>query len=203
METFKEFGLLLDQFAKDHKEQFNELDGAQGDGDLGITVVCCGQALAKAANETENLQQWFNVGGKTVRKEAPSTMGILIASALIAVSKSLDEKQGQLTPNDWIKVQETMINEIQRRGGAQLGDKTILDAFIPASDAFASIINEGGSLKEALAKATVVAKESAESTAGLVSKIGRSSWLGERAKDNIDGGAWLCYKIYDLIERNL
>jgi phosphoenolpyruvate---glycerone phosphotransferase subunit DhaL len=197
--TLKELGEHLEKFSEKIQSELNQLDAAQGDGDLGLTIYQGGIALNEASQICESIQEWFEVGGKKVRKAAPSTMGILLASALIGVGKRLDKGKNQLNEVDWIIVQETMIQEIQKRGGAGLGDKTILDAFIPASEAFSQAVKDGKGLADALRSAALTAKSSAEATAQLDSKTGRSSWLGERAKGNIDGGAWFCYLTYEFL----
>jgi dihydroxyacetone kinase-like protein len=196
---FKEFSLLLVQFAEQNMERWNELDGAQGDGDLGVTIVLGARALADTAPNCTTLKQWFQEGGKSLRKAAPSTMGILIASSLIAAGKAMQEEKAAYTLEEWTAIQQTIVDEIQKRGGAKLGDKTVLDALIPAVDTFNDGIAKGKNLEQILAEVVVVAKQSAEQTSSLVSKIGRSSWLGERAQGNIDGGAWVCYQLYDFI----
>lgn len=190
---------LLVEFSERNKDKWNELDGAQGDGDLGITIDLSARALAETSETCSSVKEWFMSGGKAIRIAAPSTMGILIASALIAASKSIDEGKGNLTLEDWVSIQQSMANEIQKRGGAQLGDKTVLDAFIPAIQAFNEEVENGHNLKQILSEATAAAKKSAEETADLVSKIGRSSWIGERARGNMDGGAWVCYQIYEFL----
>lgn len=189
----------LVEFAQHNKEKWNQLDGAQGDGDLGITIHLGAKALEETAVSSRSLKEWFETGGKALRKAAPSTMGILIASALIAAGKSLQEHKNSLTPREWVSIQQCMIDEIQKRGGAKLGDKTVLDALIPAVQAFSDAVNKGETLTAALEQTVEAAKVAAENTATLVSKIGRSSWLGERSQGNVDGGAWVCFQLYEFL----
>jgi dihydroxyacetone kinase len=194
----KVLSLALISFADQHKTMWNELDAAQGDGDLGITMVLAAGAMEESARSSNSIQAWFQNGGKSLRKAAPSTMGILMASALISASKVIpDEKR--LTLQDWATVQQTMISEIQSRGGAQLGDKTVLDALIPAAATFAHAVQEGKSAHESLAAAAKAAEVGAKHTATLLAKTGRSSWLGERTLGKIDGGAWACFQLYDFL----
>ena len=196
---FKRISPLLVEFAERNKEKWNELDGAQGDGDLGVTILLGSQALAESAHTCSSVKEWFQVGGKALRKAAPSTMGILIASALIAASKSIPEGKNELALEDWVMIQQCMAEEIQKRGGAKLGDKTVLDAFIPAIQVFGEAVRNGKELDQVLMEAAMAAKQAAEETSSMVSKIGRSSWLGERAQGNIDGGAWVCYQLYEFL----
>lgn len=197
--NFKKISPLLVEFAERNKDKWNALDGAQGDGDLGITIVLGANALAASAETCSSVKEWFQEGGKALRKAAPSTMGILIASAMIKAGKSIEENKENLTLNDWVIIQKSMVEEIQMRGGAKLGDKTILDAFVPALQTFSDSVEKGWNPIQILNEVTATAKQSAEETAFLVSKIGRSSWLGERAQGNIDGGAWVCYQVYDFV----
>jgi dihydroxyacetone kinase len=200
---WRAFGESLRSFAEQNKKTWNELDSAQGDGDLGVTIELAANAMADAAKTSQSLQQWLQDGGKSLRKAAPSTMGILLASALIAAGKSLSPDNNSPSMQEWLEIQKTMAEEIQRRGSAQLGDKTMLDAFLPAIDAFAKGVAENLPPAELMSQTAGVAKHSAEATASMVSRIGRSSWLGERASGHIDGGAWFCYQLYDWISKQL
>jgi len=194
-------GNLLLQYAEENKESLNQLDGIQGDGDLGITILLGAKALAESAKQSNSISEWFLNGGKALRKAAPSTMGVLISSALIKAGKQINHEP--LTLQDWVEIQKAMIEEIQTRGGAKLGDKTILDCFIPAVLAFEEAVASGKDISEVLAYTTKIAHDAATKTETMRSKIGRSSWLGERAKNTIDGGAWVCYQIYDLLCKQL
>ena len=77
---------------------------------------------------------------------------------------------------------------IQTRGKAKPGDKTIIDAMHPASEAFAKAIEAGGSLQEAGAAAVEAAAAGRDSVTPLRSKVGRASWVGERTEGKVDAG---------------
>lgn len=193
----------LPEFAEKNRAVWNELDAAQGDGDLGVTLQLAANALADAAAVAGTVRDWLLEGGRAVRKAAPSTMGILLASALIAAGKALPPETGELSSRDWLLVQKTMAEEIMRRGGAQRGDKTVLDAFLPAIEAYEEGLEQNLAAEELMAKAAEAANRSAEATADMASKTGRSSWLGERASGRIDGGAWFCYQLYEWLALKL
>lgn len=200
---FKRISSALVAFAERHQHEWNELDGAQGDGDLGVTIRIGAQALADCAESCGSLKEWFETGGKALRKAAPSTMGILLASALIAAGRSMSEGKPDLSLADWAAIQQSMADEIGRRGGAKPGDKTVLDALLPAVRAFADGVRSGHPPKDVVAAAATAAKQGAEQTAGMVSRTGRSSWLGERAVGHIDGGAWVCFQLYEFMRQEL
>jgi phosphoenolpyruvate---glycerone phosphotransferase subunit DhaL len=204
MKNLQEFAKQYEQWAENEMDYFNQLDAAQGDGDLGVTIVNGARALNASALTALSFVDWLENGGKAFRRKAPSTMGILIASAMIKAAKEFKYRENaSLSSQDWIEIQEVMINEIKKRGEADLGDKTILDSFIPAANEFKRQVNEGKSIQEATAQAALVAKQEAEATTKLQSRIGRSSWLGERANGHIDGGAWYCYKTYEFVANHL
>ncbi len=83
---------------------------------------------------------------------------------------------------------------VQARGKAELQDKTMVDALIPARDALAAAVDGGEGLADGLAGATAAAEEGMKATIPLVARKGRASYLGERSADHQDPGAtssWL------------
>lgn len=190
--------LALENMSQSLKDEFNRLDGTQGDGDLGVTVDLVTKAVHQAATETSDIQSWLKQSGILVRKQAPSTMGALVSFALSAAAKSLIDKDPSSSVV-WTDTQFAIVEEIQKRGGASLGDRTVLDALIPAAEAFRAEIDVGGSVQRALLKAKEAAQLGAEGTANLVPKTGRASWVGERVVGEVDGGAWFCFKVYDTL----
>ncbi|WML54984.1 dihydrodipicolinate synthase family protein [Neobacillus sp. PS3-12] len=191
---FVELKPLFDM-AKDLKEEFNRLDGVQGDGDLGVTVELIAAALEEATAEAVTLKELFAKGGEKVRKKALSTMGILVSFALSAAGRSLTD-DAAATSETLSLIQDVMIRELKKRGEAEVGDRTILDAFVPATEAFQAAVTDGGTTFEALKEATLAAQAGAEATRNLVPKTGRASWTGTRGLGEVDGGAWLCYNVY-------
>lgn len=75
---------------------------------------------------------------------------------------------------------------VQRLGGARPGDKTMVDAMLPATDALAAA---SGDLDDALTAAALAARQGAEATAQLLAKRGRASYVGESARGVLDPGA--------------
>ena len=79
------------------------------------------------------------------------------------------------------------IEGIKRRGKAELGDKTLLDALAPAVDELEATLSEGAGT--ALERAAAKARASADATKGMLAKRGRASYTGERSRDSVDAGA--------------
>jgi len=83
---------------------------------------------------------------------------------------------------------EAGLQEIKARGRAEVGDRTVLDALVPALEsARASLVGAAGGA-ELWRRAAEGASAGAERTAGMVPKVGRASWVGERAVGEVDAG---------------
>ena len=74
-------------------------------------------------------------------------------------------------------------------GGAKAGDKTLMDAVVPAQETYQAAVDAGASLQEALKKMADAAEKGKNSTVDMVAKIGRSARLGERSRGVLDAGA--------------
>ena len=82
---------------------------------------------------------------------------------------------------------------VQDIGEAQVGDKTLLDTLVPATEAYHASIAAGDSFVEALAALCKAAESGKDSTRDLVAKVGRASRLGERSRGVLDAGATSCW----------
>ena len=94
-----------------------------------------------------------------------------------------------LNDEAWKDFWVAFVDGVQERGQAELGDKTMMDALIPARETLITEFNKDGDFPVAFEKAVAAAKEGAESTKDLLSKRGRSSRLGERSIGVQDPGA--------------
>jgi dihydroxyacetone kinase len=92
---------------------------------------------------------------------------------------------------DIVAVLRAAFTGIAQRGGAALGDKTLLDALGPFIDRFEAELGGGSAdeLRAALERAAETAWQAAEATAGLVAKRGRAAYTGERSRGSVDPGA--------------
>ena len=97
--------------------------------------------------------------------------------------------KSELQPEDWAAALDGAVSGVQMRGKAEPGDKTMIDALIPARDAFSSALADGASFEDALRRSAQAAEQGMESTVPLVAKKGRASYLGERSAGHQDPGA--------------
>ena len=84
---------------------------------------------------------------------------------------------------------EAAVQGVRDRGKAEIGDKTMLDALVPAADAMREAMDGGASLSEAVSAAADAADVGAKATVDLKSKMGRASWFSERTQGIQDPGA--------------
>ena len=166
-----------------------ELDQAMGDGDAGITLGKVATALIEYvnANPADDIGNFLAKAGMAANKAAPSTLGTLLATALMRAGKEVKGQTG-LSAQELVAMFNAADDGVQQRGKAKLGDKTVVDALHPASQAFAEAIAAGASLKEAGERAIRAAEAGRDRVTPLRSQIGRASWVGERTEGQVDPG---------------
>jgi dihydroxyacetone kinase-like protein len=171
-----------------HGDELRDLDAAIGDGDLGITITAGSRAVVAAlaeAEDTETPASLLRAAAKAFASANPSTMAALVATGLLAAAKAL----GDATEVDRaaaIALAEAAAAAIQSRGGAQLGDKTLLDALLPSIDALRAADADS---RSALSSMVAAAEAGVRSTQDLQSRRGRAAWVGERSIGHADAGA--------------
>jgi dihydroxyacetone kinase/dihydroxyacetone kinase-like protein len=94
-----------------------------------------------------------------------------------------------LSADDVITMLRAAEEGMKKRGQSDLGDKTLLDAFIPMVDELERVLKEGGTTQEALNAAAVKAREQTEVIKPWIAKRGRAAYTGERSRDTYDAGS--------------
>jgi dihydroxyacetone kinase-like protein len=118
--------------------------------------------------------------------------GPLYGTLFMQMGMATADKE-ELAPEDWAAALEAAITGVQARGKAEPGDKTMVDALLPAKDALMAALGEGVSLGEALRRSASAAEEGMKATIPLVARKGRASYLGERSAGHQDPGATSSY----------
>jgi len=198
--------IIVDAFKRvsqtliDESDYLTSLDQAIGDGDMGINMERIGRALMEYSNTTviSDIGNYLINAGMITNKVAPSTMGTLIAIALLRAGKEVKGKS-ELLMLDLSTILKSTFDAIQERGKANIGDKTILDALLPAYKAFDKAVNAGKNLQESGLLALRAAEEGRDKVTPLKSKIGRASWVGDRSVGNIDPGCALIVAIFSSL----
>ena len=192
--TAREFIQILKNICEDiekNKDYFSELDRATGDGDHGVTMSIGWTAVKKKLNEMTEDNTFDKICmpvASNFLSAVGASAGPLYATALMrggAALKDLSEANAKQIAEFFFAA----ANGIKDRGKAELGDKTMLDVWLPAALKIKEAAENNDDIIEIMRLGAEKAKESMELTKDMLSKKGRSSKLGERSKGFIDPGA--------------
>ena len=179
---------------KSHSEELRQLDAKVGDGDLGVTIELASQAMSDylASSPEANIGKLLAQCGMSINKVSPSTFGTILASAFMGGGKAVAGKE-KIGVNELILIGEGAVENIKKRGKAEAGDKTLLDALIPAVETLKNDITGNMNEKEALDTAVRSAEEGMKATVNMKAKFGRAQWFQEGSIGVQDGGATAIY----------
>jgi dihydroxyacetone kinase/dihydroxyacetone kinase-like protein len=184
----------------ENREYYNELDGVVGDGDFGNSITTGFEAVivtkwddlnrSNPGNFLKDVAQTFmgSVGGVS---------GTIWGTAFLRAGIKAGDKQ-DLTTDDVLEMLWFAIDGMKKRGRADIGDKTLLDALIPATEEFEKVITSGSDSLDALKSASIVARQKTEEIKPWIAKRGRASYTGERSRDTYDAGS---IAVADMAER--
>lgn len=169
------------------EDRLADLDARAGDGDLGASMARAADTLRTLAGEP-----WADAAallaetGDRLRRAIGGTSGPFYAAALLRAARRLPPRA---TASDWATAFADGVAAIGELGGAGPGDRTMLDALVPAAEALTRLAHAGASPIDMLEAAAAAAEAGAESTATMAPRVGRASYLGDRAKGSPDAGA--------------
>jgi phosphoenolpyruvate---glycerone phosphotransferase subunit DhaL len=174
----------------ENKEYLTRLDSAIGDADHGINMDRGMKAVSAKLDELEgdDIGALLKTVGMTLVSTVGGAAGPLYGTLFLQMGVATTGKS-ELEPEDWAAALDAAVKGVQMRGKAEPGDKTMVDALIPARDAFSTAVAEGASFEEALRRSADAAEEGMRATIPLVAKKGRASYLGERSAGHQDPGA--------------
>lgn len=168
-------------------DELNRLDGVAGDGDMGVTMAIAATSVTSLLPELaeHSTADVLRACGAQIARDAPSTSGTLVAVGLLSAAQAVGET-GDAGVSELLRA---AADAIAARGGAAAGEKTILDALLPAADAAANA--DRNSTPDVLRAAAQAAREGADETARMAAKHGRAGWLADRSAGHPDPGARL------------
>jgi dihydroxyacetone kinase-like protein len=178
----------------ENKEYLTQLDSAIGDADHGINMDRGMQAALAKIEQVPNgdIGNLMKTVGMTLVSTVGGAGGPLYGTLFLQFGIATAGK-AELEPEDWALALEKGVEGVQMRGQAEPGDKTMVDALIPARDAYRAALEEGASFEEALRRSAAAAEEGMKATIPLVARKGRASYLGERSAGHQDPGATSSY----------
>ncbi len=174
------------------KDRLSELDGAIGDADHGITMalgfMAVNAELAKLDLPRALPSEIFSVAASAFLDAVGASTGPLYATAFRRASHALKAHESLSLACQAMIVDE-MRAGIQQRGKGQRGDKTMLDAWIPAAEAAVDANANSRDVVTMWNSIIDAAEAGANSTSSMVAARGRAARLGERSLGHIDPGA--------------
>jgi dihydroxyacetone kinase len=175
------------------EDELGRIDAVAGDGDHGRGMVKGITAATEAATAVDERQggigSLLRAGGDSWAGKAGGTSGVLWGAAVAKVGTNLGDDAETITAADVAEAMSAAVATISSMGGAEPGDKTMLDAMIPFAQALTAAVDAGDALADAWDRAAAVAKKAAEDTAPLRPRIGRARPLAERSIGTPDAGA--------------
>ncbi|GLW96807.1 dihydroxyacetone kinase subunit DhaL [Microtetraspora sp. NBRC 16547] len=172
------------------RDHLTRLDAAIGDADHGTNLDRGFTAVAEAlaARPPVTPGGVLVLAGSTLIRKVGGASGPLYGIAFREMGKSLGEAT-EVSAAELAAALEAGLAGIRRLGGAEEGDKTMVDALAPAVRALALAVQEGGTPEDALEAAAAAAEEGAKATIPLQARKGRASYLGPRSIGHEDPGA--------------
>ncbi|YBV94780.1 dihydroxyacetone kinase subunit DhaK (plasmid) [Phyllobacteriaceae bacterium JZ32] len=171
------------------ESHLTELDSLAGDGDLGASMERGAKALrALPASAFSTPETLFIAMANTLRRTIAGSSGPFYAAALMRAARQLS---GIPAPEarQWGVAFADAVNSVSEIGGAKLGDRTMFDALSAALEGWRQAQASGETAERSWQQATTSAREAAEATAEMKPRLGRASYLGDRAVGTPDGGA--------------
>ena len=178
-----------------NRNYLTALDAAIGDADHGANME---RGFAAAVGKLDEVPAGndtgavFRLTGMTLLSTVGGASGPLYGTFFVRMGKACESKEA-LSLADWADAFDAGVEGVVFRGRAEAGDKTMLDALLPARDALREATGTGAELALGLSAAAAAAEEGMRATTPLVAKKGRASYLGERSAGHQDPGATSAY----------
>ncbi|WP_018664318.1 dihydroxyacetone kinase subunit DhaL [Heyndrickxia acidiproducens] len=190
VEQTKEMLLDVAVEIQSRKEELGEIDRQIGDGDHGVGMSIGFAEIEKILlkNQYTNVEQVFKDCGMAMIRSMGGASGVLFGTLFLGISKQL-ANETELDIQHLSKGLREASKDIENRGGASAGDKTMLDALIPAADALEEAAKSCKDVGTGMKKAADAAAAGVENTKKYVARFGRAKSLGKRTIGHQDPGA--------------
>ena len=176
----------------ENETMLGDLDAVAGDGDHGAGMTRGSKAAAEAANwlvkEGAGAQTTLAGAGARWSENAGGASGALWGAALIAAGNALGDDK-DLDLKSYSHAINSFVKSVQQLGGANIGDKTMVDAQVPFAEVFESSVSQGLGFVDAWNRAAISSTSAAKATSSLTPKMGRARVLSEKSIGHQDPGA--------------
>ena len=178
------------QTAVDNETYFGDLDAVVGDGDFGYSMARGFEQVLAGFDDFDrsDVGTFLKKVAVTITGRIGGTSGPIWGTAFLRAG-ALSAGKTTVTGEDVVAMLRAAVEGIMQRGQAELGDKTLLDALVPATDALERELGAGSGAAAAVQAAAEAARAAAEATKDMVAKRGRAAYTGERSRGSVDAGA--------------
>src|SRR5690554_6107350 len=182
---------------KENRQYLTRLDSAIGDADHGINMD---RGFTKVLDklpdvEEKGLSDILKTVGMTLVSTVGGASGPLYGTFFMRAGMAVGDKEA-LTNGDVVEMFDAGLQGVLQRGKAELEDKTMVDAMVPAVNALKASVEAGESISQALKAAAEAAEQGMQATIPLQARKGRASYLGERSIGHQDPGATSTYLLF-------
>jgi dihydroxyacetone kinase-like protein len=174
----------------EHRAELVKLDTAIGDGDHGTNME---RGMRKAVEKVDgtdgdDIGALLKAVGMALVSSVGGAAGPLYGTLFLQMGTACAGRE-ELDLAGWTAALEAGVKGLQARGKAEPGDKTMVDALVPAMEALRAAGDDGGGLADALRRSADAAEEGMRATIPLEARRGRASYLGPRSVGHQDPGA--------------
>ena len=184
-ERFVEMMAAGSKAVEANKDELSALDSATGDGDHGIAICEAMNAALAAVKPEADFKAMLTDMGFGIMMATSGSISTLLGALLLGLADGTDKDE--LTPDETAAMFACGLKNVRQQTKADVGDKTMMDALIPAVQALEE--NAGDGLAAMLEKAAGAADEGRAATTDMVAKFGRARNLGDRVIGHTDAGA--------------
>lgn len=173
-----------------NKEYLTRLDAAIGDADHGTNMARGFGAVAEAlpAMVDQDIGAMLKRTGMVLMSKVGGASGMLYSNFFLKAAVGAAGKD-ELSDAELAVLLQIGLDGILQRGRAEAGDKTMVDAWLPAVTALQAALAADASLDDAMAACVAGARTGMEATVPMIARKGRASYLGERSAGHQDPGA--------------
>lgn len=191
------------QTAVDNEKEFGDLDAVVGDGDFGYSLARGFEIVLQDwdSYDRADIGTFLKKIAVVITSRIGGTSGPIWGTAFLRAGAKATGKSA-LTGDDVVVMLQAAAEGISARGKAVLGEKTLLDALIPATDTIKETVGRGDSPAEIARATATTTRAAAEATKALEAKRGRASYTGERSIGSVDAGAMALAIIAEQIADN-
>jgi len=189
---------------KENRDHLSQLDSATGDGDHGTAVAKVADAINATIekDESKELKKLLkDIGWAAMSTDAGSTSP-LYGSLFMGMSDAVPEEDA-IDCQAFAAILESGIAKLRKNTKAEVGDKTMIDAIVPAMAAIRSAADAGKNILDALTDGSEAAAKGAETTKEMQATFGRAKNIGERAIGHVDPGAASMAILFDGLKEGL